>query len=265
MVRSKDLYMKNKSIQNKHPIVPNKRNELLSVLIFALGLGLVIGIISLIYLQQSKKTVILEKSPSPASSKTGVSNNIPNNKDSGSQASTYCKACQASISEKSLVRPKGSDLIIPNHADIKGRWVSDVNGGMVDVTVTGRYFQIFYAPSPDLWVIKYSKGYYVYDDSSGIITLMPALELKPPHVKGVLYKVITARNYDVILRKDNKGQLFWFPPPEALKSRVMHPIFLYTGIQKRPFVRWKRVEKKSTPAYPSSRPAPKATPKTVEE
>lgn len=157
------------------------------------------------------------------------------------------EACIGCMSEPQMVltaRPDESSLRLPGGEDLRGRWVARMPDATAEAVFDQARFQIIYAGRAEGGIRRYARGYYSYDDATGVLSLKPAhKEPEPDPVPGVMYQVLTLRYFDVIVRTDSGTTFqYWTAPPEMLASRQIFPLLSFTGVEDNPYLVWEKVQ-----------------------
>ena len=128
-----------------------------------------------------------------------------------------------------LPAPK-SKMFAPKLDEITGRWlVTFGKKSMAELVLVNQKFELIYTDDPQGRYRKYSKGDYKYDERNGKITLYPSKAAgMPKAIRGVKYKIMTLRHYDIFIYKKNDDHNLYFLAPEyQVISKSFHPLFLY--------------------------------------
>lgn len=155
-------------------------------------------------------------------------------------------SCIGCMSEPVLalpLRPDESRLRFAGLTDVRGRWVARMPDATAEAIFDVNAFQIIYAGKSEGGIRRYVRGYYTYDEATGVMSLKPAYKEKEPDpVPGVVYQVLTLRYFDVIVRADSGASfLYWTAPPEMIASRQIFPLLSFTGVQDNPYLVWEKV------------------------
>ncbi len=137
-------------------------------------------------------------------------------------------------------------MIPPPIGELKGRWFTTFGtSSIAEITIAANnQFELIYTSDPQGRARKYSKGSYKYDEKSGKITLYPSKKAgKPKAIKGVSYRILTMRHYDIFISK-NPGEhdLYFTAPKHDIISKNFHPLFLYADYSGAPVLKFSPVQ-----------------------
>ncbi|MGH1378869.1 MAG: hypothetical protein ACRBB3_08615 [Alphaproteobacteria bacterium] len=133
------------------------------------------------------------------------------------------------------------DMVVPDIGALQGSWVSLFqHGGVVNLSLFGESYEIVHMKDIKSSIREYSKGRYSYDANSGKITLSPVKEMGAPDpVKGVSYKVLTMRKYDIFVSKvSDDVSLYFIAPEELIPQKNYHPLFSYADYDGAPVLQF---------------------------
>ncbi|MCB1680346.1 MAG: hypothetical protein H6858_08810 [Rhodospirillales bacterium] len=235
------------SRQNPRTVGP-KKNDLIGVILIAIGLALIVGVGAYAYLKQNGSASVDVASQGTQPQEAPKSQIQPaQHEDKQPEQQTTQSACLGCSSRPQFIMPPlpdDSHLFKPTHPEIKGTWVTHLPDGIAEVIFAGSAFQVIYSGRSDSDFRKYTRGYYSFNQNTGVASLRPAYKLGPPdEPRDVVYQVLTLQYFDVILRRSEDGRsLYWLPPPEKVATKQIFPLMLYTGVQDHPFLKWDKVK-----------------------
>lgn len=227
------------------------------VFILAAGIVLFVAVVAFIAGNEMKKRSSSNQAkvesvakPAPESS-SAVESETPQTADradaEASDSDDTGEACIGCMSQPQMVltaRPDESSLRLPGGEDLRGRWVARMPDATAEAVFDQARFQIIYAGRAEGGIRRYARGYYSYDDTTGVLSLKPAYkEPEPDPIPGVIYQVLTLRYFDVIVRTDSGAAFqYWTAPPEMLASRQIFPLLSFTGVEDNPYLVWEKVQ-----------------------
>ncbi|MCB1591181.1 MAG: hypothetical protein KDI90_01895 [Alphaproteobacteria bacterium] len=155
-----------------------------------------------------------------------------------------CPGCMTSLRYVLPHRPDVRHLRVPKEVEIRGRWVANMPDAVVEAIFDHISFQIIYDANFEVGIRRYARGYYSYDDTTGVLSLKPAYKMDPPPpVPGIVFQVLTLRYYDVVLRTDAGASLqYWTAPPFNPRQRDIFPLLSFTGVQDDPYLVWQKMD-----------------------
>lgn len=126
--------------------------------------------------------------------------------------------------------PEGIDsMVVPSFPEFQGQWISFFDrGGFAEFNITGDLFEVVYMDKIQARTKKYSKGRVKYNARSGKLTLYPDQSFPAPiAARGVRYKILTTRIFEIFVKKPaNEHTLYFMAPEYTVKSKSYHPLFL---------------------------------------
>ena len=143
----------------------------------------------------------------------------------------------------------GRDLLPPQEATLYGRWYTHIPPeGIAEFTFKPGEYELVYVSNPRSTLRKYSKGRYNYDPKTGYMGLFPERGAKPSaQYDGVQYKIITMRNYQVVLsRKKGDPALYMRAHERDLAGKNYHPLFMYEAYDNVPVLEFMPVVARRT-------------------
>ncbi len=138
----------------------------------------------------------------------------------------------------------GEGLVHPEPVELYGRWYANVAPtGIAEFTFKTDSYELIYVDTPQSTLRRFSVGKYNYDPATGYLGLFPEYNALPPQqYKGIKYKVITSRNFQmVVLRKLGDPSVYFTSHERDLAGKNYHPIFLYGAYGKTPVLEFKPV------------------------
>lgn len=180
----------------------------------------------------------LKFSPSVRDNKTVVSVE--------SKVVDYQKQVQDKIQEK-LPVPKEA-MAFPSADVLKGTWVTKFSAsGMATITMAGGLYEVVLAQNAKEALRQYSRGTYKYNAKDGKLELFPSQEYgEPKPVRGVYYKILTMRKFDVYVRqKQGDASLYFMAPENDVITKAVHPMFLYSDYVGAPVLRFDAMSSQS--------------------
>lgn len=142
-------------------------------------------------------------------------------------------------------RPDEKALSFPGLQGLVGRWVARMPDALAEASFNGHIFEIVYSAKFEEGIRRYVRGYYSYDEESGVMSLKPAYKdmQNLPSVQGAVYQVLTLRNFEVLVRSDSGASfLYWTAHPVGTSSDQIFPLLAFTGVQENPYLVWERVK-----------------------
>lgn len=133
----------------------------------------------------------------------------------------------------------------PSFASLKGSWVLKYGtNGVATLVLADNFFQLVTTTDKQGRLRQYSRGIVEYDQRYGKLRLIPTNEAgEPDPIKGVTYKVLTMRAYDVFVSmKKGDPALYLTPPEDQLVGRTFHPLFLQVDYKGAPVLKWVRAK-----------------------
>ncbi len=130
-----------------------------------------------------------------------------------------------------LPQPK-SEMVPPSLETLQGFWVFQVHEkSTAELSISGDQYQLIYADQSQMPIHKFSRGFISYDEKNGRLTLRHDHALGGPEpMRGVQYEILTTRIFDVDVLKANGGdEIHLFAPKEHIKSKAIHPLFLFAN------------------------------------
>jgi len=122
------------------------------------------------------------------------------------------------------------EMYHPSENSLKGRWFAKIGKeGIAEITLDGKNFELIYVQSPRSVTRKFSKGVYKYNTLSGVLELQPRRGEEPSlQSKGVRYKILTMRKFQIVILKKKDNPILYFSAQEHdVPAKTYHPIFLY--------------------------------------
>jgi hypothetical protein len=162
----------------------------------------------------------------------------------GSAESVAGSNTQASGGSQNPRAQSDPDVIFPSKAAIEGKWALSVGVAKSEMTIVGDMFQIIAIQDEKGEVRRYTRGFYEYDEKTGKLTLKPDDRAgEPDAIKGVIYKMMTSRPFDIyVSKKKMTKELFWAPPQDMIESRQIHPLFYYMVTDGPLVLKWTKLE-----------------------
>ncbi|MCD8498392.1 MAG: hypothetical protein LRZ85_10215 [Alphaproteobacteria bacterium] len=120
---------------------------------------------------------------------------------------------------------------IPQEEDFQGAWEAAFTGGASAIVgfEDGTY-QILLAEDPTLPKRLYSVGTYQFDPQGGSVTLIPDFNPQVEAPPGLMYDVLTYREYKLLVKVNpDAGRLFIQPPSVEGSYDQIHPLFFHAG------------------------------------
>ena len=136
-------------------------------------------------------------------------------------------------------------MLIPLADELVGKWFTTFGASSIaELTMVNNNFELIYTSDSQGRIRKYSRGNYKYDEQSGKITLYPSKEAgKPKEIKGVGYKILTMRHYDIFIsKKSDDYNLYFLAPEYEIASKNFHPLFLYADYEGAPVLKFSPVK-----------------------
>ena len=150
---------------------------------------------------------------------------------------------QAGSGEAQNAQPD-PDVIFPSKAAIQGKWALSAGVAKSEMTIVGDMFQIIAIQDEKGEVRRYTRGFYDYDEKTGKLTLKPDDRAgEPDAIKGVIYKMMTSRPFEIyVSKKMMTKELYWAPPQDMIESRQIHPLFYYMVTEGPLVLKWTKIE-----------------------
>ena len=202
---------------------PKKANEsLLSLFLFAIGLGAVLAVLYLGYVHYFQ---------------SGAGGDIDDL--DRLNASSITAQDQRRINRYDV---DNVDARIPTLRDITGKWQTGFEDKRAYVTFYGDEFQMLYIDSPQRSARAYSAGRFEYDAKTGLIRLIPNRDATNA-LKGdvVTNSLITMRQFDFRLIYDRANNALVWQVPD--KQTRIHPIFFYLRKEDNGIIGWMRAQR----------------------
>lgn len=116
----------------------------------------------------------------------------------------------------------------PSANSIEGKWFARIGkSGIAEIDLDGKNFELVYVQTPQDRIRKFSKGVYKYDAVTGYLELYPQRGETPDSMKGVTYKVLTMRNFQIVLsQKKGNPTLYFVANERDIPGKRYHPLFL---------------------------------------
>lgn len=156
---------------------------------------------------------------------------------------------QAIIRDKQVLAqklPKNvQNMSYPSFESIKGNWkISFGSSGVAVIFLADNLFQLTVTTDPKGAVRQYSRGNLVYEQSTGKLSLIPSTDVGAPDpVKGVTYKVLTMRPYDIYISQEKRDpSLYFIAPQKDVAGKTYHPLFLQADYSGAPVLKWQRIQ-----------------------
>ncbi len=137
------------------------------------------------------------------------------------------------------------DMVTPKLSEIRGKWFTTFNEhSIAEITIADGQFELIYTQDPQGRARRYSRGNIKYNEKNGYIRLYPSKEAGPPKpIRGVTYKVMTMRYYDIQLFKNPKeADLYFVAPQYQVLSKRFHPLFLHADFSGAPVLKFSPVQ-----------------------
>lgn len=236
---------KPQSFRNR--VVSPKKADLVGVFVLAIGLGILLAVASLFFMKSGLNQNILQEKATKAHNNSPASKVTSLKEQASDKPSASCQGCTKKfLNSTDAPAPEQNVLYYPLKKEIMGRWTTQFSGGMVELVLADLTFQIVHVSDIEGRYRKYSRGYYTYSETTGILKLQPSEKVGAPDpIPGVQYNVLTMRTFDISVRKKHsEPYIFWFPTAEQIPSQRMHPLFLYMGIKDVPVLRWSNAQKR---------------------
>jgi|GEM_PF-6865144 len=138
----------------------------------------------------------------------------------------------------------GANMVHPGAAELYGRWYTNIAPkGIAEFTFKPSGYELIYVDSPQSPLRKFSVGKYSYDPSTGYLGLFPDYNALPAQrFEGVRYKIITMRNYQMVVSRESDDSLLYMTAHERdLAGKNYHPLFLYEAYDNVPVLKFKPV------------------------
>lgn len=156
---------------------------------------------------------------------------------------------QAIIRDKQVLAQKlpknAQNMAHPAFSQLKGSWkVSFGSSGVSVLFLADNLFQLTVTTDPRGAVRQYSRGNVIYEQETGKLSLIPSTQVGiPAPAKGVTYKVLTLRAYDVYVSQE-KGDpsLYFIAPQKDVAGKTYHPLFLQADYSGAPVLKWQRIQ-----------------------
>ena len=136
------------------------------------------------------------------------------------------------------------EMFYPSANSIEGKWFSKIGeAGIAEITLDGENFELVYVQTPQDRLRRFSKGHYKYSALTGNLELFPKRGEAPSlQVKGVSYKILTMRNFQIIVLKKRDDTSIYFAAHEHdIPAKTYHPIFQYDDYAGAPVLEFRPV------------------------
>ncbi len=226
--------MSQDSKKQKNPVKFRKMTgDLIGVTVLAVGVAAVIGVGYLAYARFGGGEQ--EQSDIAASEQQSEQQDAePNEK-----VAAVRKSGKESTAPESL--PSKRKLATPKEKELTGSWQADFGSTKAFLQMSDGAFQLIYVTNDSGSLRKYARGRYTYDADQGALVLLPKRSSgKPVPVKGVRYKILTMRDYAILVfREKRSGALYWKPGSLEERDDHIHPLFFLTD-REEATIKWKK-------------------------
>ncbi len=164
------------------------------------------------------------------------------NEASADEAAPVCVNCgSGKLLKPAQPLPSKGRLARPKEGDLAGSWQADFGVSKAFIQISKGAFELIYTDDPRGRNRRYSRGRYDYDPKTGVLILKPKGDLGKPSGAGIIYNILTMRQYGVDVFKDKRsGALYWKPAAIEDHNDQTHPLFLYTN-RKEATIEWQKV------------------------
>ncbi|MGH1404300.1 MAG: hypothetical protein ACRBDL_08650 [Alphaproteobacteria bacterium] len=137
------------------------------------------------------------------------------------------------------------DMVHPTLAEINGKWFATFKEhSIAEITIEDGQFELIYTQDPQGRARRYSRGKIKYTEKTGYIRLYPSKEAGAPKpIRGVTYKPLTMRYYDIqLFKKAGESDLYFIAPQYQVLTKRFHPLFLYADFSGAPVLQFSPVQ-----------------------